>query len=161
MKKIFKKLGLVALFTLLTQTVLMANITPGEAAESLQGEIIGVGQTVGIGLVVFLMILYIAAPLGGFLFAKNQSKKKAEQNQEESGGLMSFVWGMGGALAGFFAMFFIVGYIGSMTGENQQNSTIDLVQGNQDVMKPVLGAIIKSAGGQLSGTAGAVAPVNP
>ena len=145
MNNIKKLLGAVALFALATQNALA--ITPGAATKSLQGEIVGIGQTIGVGLVVLLIIIYVAAPIGGFLFAKNISKKKAEQNQEESGGIMSFVWGMGGAIAGFFAVFFVAGYIGAMSMATDGN--VDLVKGNQFIMSAVLGKIITASGTEL------------
>jgi len=152
LKRINKILTAATLLALNTGNLLAAT-TPGKATESLQGEILGIGQTIGTGLIVFIMIFSIAAPIGGFFFAKNMSKKKAEQNQEESGGIMAFVWGAGGALAGFFATFFVIGYLGSMADEGATAGEVDLVKGNQFVIKNVLGNLITNTGKSLGGAA--------
>lgn len=121
------------------------------ASTALNDEIIGIGQTAGLILFLTIILAFIAVPIGGMFFAKGLAKKKAEQNQEESGGLMTMVWAMGGGIAGFFAVFIVVGFMGSMM-KADSSSDIDLVQGNKYVISNVLGAMLTKTNSDLGGT---------
>lgn len=117
------------------------------ASTALNQEIVGWAKTIGMLLFLFLVSLYIIAPLGGFLFSQKLAKKKAESDQEEQGGIKTLMWGLGGAIMGFMAMFVINGYIGSMIQDGK--ATIDFVDGNKYIMSRVLGTLLDTTKNSL------------
>lgn len=120
------------------------------ASTALNDEIIGISKTMGLVLFILIILAFVAVPLAGMFFAKSLAKKKAEQNQEEAGGIMTMVWGMGGGIVGFFAVFIVVGFLGSMMQPN--TTTIDLVSGNKHIISKVLGSLLTNTEQSLGGT---------
>jgi len=117
------------------------------ASSALSEEIIGLSKTFGLALFIFIILAFIVVPVAGMFFAKSLAKKKAEQNQEEVGGLTSMVWAMGGGIIGFFAVFIVVGFLGSMM--DSATGDIDLVKGNKFVISKVLGSLLTNTENSL------------
>ncbi len=140
MKKIFSILSLLAM----SSATLFAE---SGASTALNQEIVGISKTIGLVLFVVVILAFVAVPIAGMFFAKSLAKKKAEQNQEEAGGIMTMVWALGGGIVGFFAVFIVVGFLGSMM---QADSTdIDLVSGNKHVISKVLGSLLDNTQNSL------------
>jgi len=113
------------------------------ASTALNDEIIGISQTAGLILFVTIILSFVAIPIAGMFFAKGIAKKKAEQQQEEAGGLMVMVWALGGGIMGFFAVFIVIGFMGSMMDTSTSTTgAINLVQGNKYVISKTLGALL-------------------
>ena len=128
------------LASVMSSTSLFA-VTGSGASTALNDEIIGISQTAGLVLFMTVILAFIAIPIAGMFFAKGIAKKKAEQQQEEAGGLMTMVWAMGGGILGFFTVFIVIGFLGSMM-DASGGTTIDLVKGNRFVISKVLGSIL-------------------
>lgn len=141
MKKLFSILSLLVL----SSATLFAE---SGASEALNQEIIGISKTIGLVLFIVIILAFIVIPIAGMFFAKGLAKKKAEQNQEEAGGLTTMVWALGGGLVGFFAVFIVVGFLGSMM--QADTTDIDLVSGNKHVISKVLGSLLDNTQNSLN-----------
>jgi len=117
------------------------------ASTALNAEIVGMSQTIGLVFFMALILAFIALPIAGMMFAKSLAKKKAEQNQEEAGGITTMVWALGGGIVGFFAVFIVIGFLGSMMQEGGDD--INLVQGNKFVISKVLGSLLTNTNTSL------------
>jgi len=121
------------------------------ASEALNKEIIGISKTLGTALFLALILMYIAVPIGAVFLGKGIAKKKAEQNQEEAGGITTMVWALGSGIAGFFAVFIVIGFLGSMM-KDDGTSTIDLVKGNKYVISKTLGSLLSNTESGFTGS---------
>ena len=140
----FNKLMVMFVALMFTTTSVFAE---SGASTALSEEIIGLSKTFGLALFIFIILAFIVVPVAGMFFAKSLAKKKAEQNQEEVGGLTSMVWAMGGGIIGFFAVFIVVGFLGSMM--DSATGDIDLVKGNKFVISKVLGSLLTNTENSL------------
>lgn len=140
MKKIFWLLSLLVLGS-------VSLYAESGASTALNQEIVGISKTIGLVLFVIIILAFIAVPIAGMLFAKGLAKKKAEQNQEEVGGIMTMVWALGGGIVGFFAVFIVVGFLGSMM--QADTTDINLVSGNKHVISKVLGSLLDNTENSL------------
>ena len=140
------------LFAMLFGFIMMSGVAFAEsgASTALNQEIIGLSKTFGLILFVVIILAFVVVPVAGMFFAKSLAKKKAEQNQEEVGGITSMVWAMGGGIIGFFAVFFVVGFLGSMMNDDGTGK-IDLVKGNKHIISAVLGSLLTNTKTSLGG----------
>lgn len=120
------------------------------ASAALNEEIVGISKTIGLVLFLLLIFAFIAVPIGSAFFSRSLAKKKAEQNSEESGGLTTAIWTLAGGVVGFFAVFIIIGFMGSMMDEDATD--IKLVDGNRHVISKVLGSLLDNTEKSLSAT---------
>jgi len=157
------------MFSILSLFVMSSAMLYAEsgASQALNKEIIGISKSFGLALFLFIMLAYIAVPIGAIFFGKGIAKKKAEQNQEEAGGITTMVWALGSGIAGFFVVFVVVGFLGSMmqgtsnssNGANgavvQGSDGIDLVAGNKHIISKTLGSLLNNTENDLSGSSSA------